>query len=70
MHYDIEDEAGNVTTCSKNVNVYYDKKPPTKTVVDFHGYTLNTWTNQNVNRTFNSEDGGSGVDYYQWSRDC
>lgn len=70
LSFDIEDEAGNVTTCSKNVNVYYDKKPPTKTVVDFHGYTLNTWTNQNVNRTFNSEDGGSGVDYYQWSRDC
>ena len=70
LSFDIEDEAGNVTTCSKNVNVYYDKKPPTKTVVDFHDYTLNTWTNQNVNRTFNSEDGGSGVDYYQWSRDC
>ena len=70
LSFDIEDEAGNVTTCSKTVNVYYDKKPPTKTVVDFHGYTLNTWTNQNVNRTFNSEDGGSGVDYYQWSRDC
>ena len=70
LSYDIEDEAGNVTTCSKNVNVYYDKKPPTKTVVNFHDYTLNTWTNQNVNRTFNSEDGGSGVDYYQWSRDC
>ncbi len=70
LSYDIEDEAGNVTTCSKTVNVYYDKKPPTKTVVDFHGYTLDTWTNQNVNRTFNSEDGGSGVDYYQWSSDC
>ena len=70
LSFDIEDEAGNVTTCSKTVNVYYDKKPPTKTVVDFHDYTLNTWTNQNVNRTFNSEDGGSGVDYYQWSRDC
>ena len=70
LSFDIEDEAGNVTTCSKTVNVYYDKKPPTKTVVDFHGYTLDTWTNQNVNRTFNSEDGGSGVDYYQWSSDC
>ena len=70
LSYDIEDEAGNVTTCSKTVDVYYDKKPPTKTVVDFHGYTLDTWTNQNVNRTFNSEDGGSGVDYYQWSSDC
>ncbi len=70
LSYEIEDEAGNKNTCSKTVNVYYDKKPPTKTVVDFHGYTLDTWTNQTVNRTFSSTDGGSGVDHYEWSGDC
>ena len=71
LSFDVEDEAGNVTKCSKTVNVYYDKKPPTKTVVDFHGYKLDTWTKQKtVNRTFSSTDGGSGVDYYQWSSDC
>ena len=70
LSYEVEDMAGNKTTCSKTVNVYYDKKPPTKTVVDFHGYTLNTWTNQTVNRTFSATDGGSGVDHYEWSNDC
>lgn len=70
LSYDIEDEAGNKNTCSKTIDVYYDKKPPTKTVVDFHGYTLDTWTNQTVNRTFSSTDGGSGVDHYEWSGDC
>ena len=70
LSYEVEDEAGNKNICSKIVNVYYDKKPPTKTVVDFGGYVLNTWTNQTVNRTFSATDGGSGVDYYEWSNDC
>ena len=70
LSYEIEDEAGNKATCSKTVNVYYDKKPPTKTVVDFHGYTLDTWTNKTVNRTFSATDDGSGVDYYEYSNDC
>ena len=70
LSYEVEDEAGNKNICSKIVNVYYDKKPPTKTVVDFGGYVLNTWTNQIVNRTFSATDGGSGVDYYEWSNDC
>ena len=70
LSYEIEDAAGNKNICSKSVNVYYDKKGPTKTVVDFNSYTINTWTNQTVNRTFSATDGGSGVDHYEWSNDC
>ena len=53
-----------------NTTIKIDKTAPSKTVVDFHGYTLNTWANYNVNRTFTATDNGSGIDHYEWSSDC
>ena len=53
-----------------STTIKIDKTAPSKTVVDFHGYTLNTWANYNVNRTFTATDNGSGIDHYEWSSDC
>ena len=76
LSFDIEDEAGNVTTCSKTVNVYYDKKPPTIPTItgqrlynesNVGTYTSNTWTNNDVRMNYSSTDSGVGMVYYQYS---
>ena len=76
LSFDIEDEAGNVTTCSKTVNVYYDKKPPTIPTItgqrlynesNVGTYTSNTWTNNDVRMNYSSTDSGVGEVYYQYS---
>ena len=78
LSFDIEDEAGNVTTCSKTVNVYYDKKPPTIPTItgqrlynesNVGTYTSNTWTNNHVRMNYSSTDSGVGGVYYQYSHD-
>ncbi len=78
LSFDIEDEAGNVTTCSKTVNVYYDKKPPTIPTItgqrlynesNVGTYTSNTWTNNDVRMNYSSTDSGVGMVYYQYSHD-
>lgn len=69
VYYRIIDKAGNISE-EKSVDIKIDKTAPSKTVVDFHGYTLNTWANYNVNRTFTATDNGSGIDHYEWSSDC
>ena len=76
LSFDIEDEAGNVTTCSKTVNVYYDKKPPTIPTItgqrlysesNVGTYTSNTWSNNDVRMNYSSTDSGVGEVYYQYS---
>ena len=76
LSFDIEDEAGNVTACSKTVNVYYDKKPPTIPTItgqrlynesNVGTYTSNTWTNNDVRMNYSSTDSGVGEVYYQYS---
>ena len=78
LSFVIEDEAGNVTTCSKTVNVYYDKKPPTIPTItgqrlynesNVGTYTSNTWTINDVRMNYSSTDSGVGMVYYQYSHD-
>ncbi len=56
LSYEIEDEAGNKTVCSKGVNVYYDTKAPTCSWKE-----NNTWTKENVTVGVSGSDTGSGM---------
>ena len=66
LSFDIEDEAGNVTTCSKTVNVYYDKKQPVITSID--NPTNGNWVNYDFSVKLNTTEGGSGLQdvYYSY----
>ena len=65
LSYEIEDEAGNKATCSKTVNVYYDKKAPVITSVS--NPTNGNWVNYSFKVTLNATDGGSGLNEEQYS---
>ena len=72
--YEVADEAGNTTTCSKSVNVYYDTKAPTKPIItltgsDGSGYDQG-WTNKNIWTKANSTDNGSGINEYYIGHDA
>ena len=57
LSYEIKDNAGNVTVCSKTANVFVDKTPPT--CINSGGSA--SWTNKDVTLTGNCSDtGGSG----------
>ena len=64
---EIEDEAGNVTKCSKDVNVYYDTKKPVITSVD--NPTNGNWVNYNFSVKLNTTENGSGLKnvYYSYT---
>ncbi len=64
---EIEDEAGNVTKCSKAVNVYYDTKKPVITSVD--NPTNGNWVNYNFSVKLNTTENGSGLKnvYYSYT---
>ena len=64
---EIEDEAGNVTRCSKAVNVYYDTKKPVITSVD--NPTNGNWVNYNFSVKLNTTENGSGLKdvYYSYT---
>ncbi len=59
------DKVGNVSEPTRKIIIKQDNDTPTIPTVDFNGYVPGTWTNQTVNVTLNSTDGGSGVDKYQ-----
>ena len=63
---EIEDEAGNVTKCSKAVNVYYDTKKPVITSVD--NPTNGNWVNYDFSVKLNTTEEGSGLQkvYYSY----
>ena len=65
LSYEIEDEAGNKNTCSKNVNVYYDKKAPTITAIS--NPTKGNWVNYNFKVTLTVTENGSGIEKEQYS---
>ena len=65
LSFDIEDEAGNVTTCSKIVNVYYDTKKPVITSID--NPTNGNWVNYNFSVKLNTIEEGSGLQYVYYS---
>ena len=65
LSYEIEDEAGNKNTCSKNVNVYYDKKPPT--ITEINNPTKGNWVNYNFKVTLTVTENGSGIEKEQYS---
>ena len=57
LSYEIKDNAGNVTVCSKTANVFVDKTPPT--CINSGGSA--SWTNKDITLTGNcSDEGGSG----------
>ena len=57
LSYEIKDNAGNVTICSKTANVFVDKTPPT--CINSGGSA--SWTNKDITLTGNcSDEGGSG----------
>ena len=57
LSYEIKDNAGNVTICSKTANVFVDKTPPT--CISSGGSA--SWTNKDITLTGNcSDEGGSG----------
>lgn len=57
LSYEIKDNAGNVTICSKTANVFVDKTPPT--CINSGGSA--SWTNKDITLTGNCSDtGGSG----------
>lgn len=57
LSYEIKDNAGNVTVCSKTANVFVDKIPPT--CINSGGSA--SWTNKDITLTGNcSDEGGSG----------
>lgn len=57
LSYEIKDNAGNVTVCSKTANVFVDKTPPT--CINSGGSA--SWTNKDITLTGNCSDtGGSG----------
>ena len=64
---EIEDEAGNVTKCSKAVNVYYDTKKPVITSVD--NPTKGNWVKYNFSVKLNTTESGSGLQdvYYSYT---
>ena len=66
LSFDIEDEAGNVTTCSKIVNVYYDTKKPVITSID--NPTNGNWVNYDFSVKLNTTEEGSGLQkvYYSY----
>ena len=67
LSYEIEDEAGNKVTCSKSVNVYYDKKGP-----ELDGLKNNSngnWTKNDFSVSYNVKDLGSGYDYCEYNYD-
>ena len=66
LSFDVEDEAGNVTKCSKTVNVYYDKKKPVITSID--NPTKGNWVNYNFSVKLNTTEKGSGLQdvYYSY----
>ena len=64
---EIEDEAGYVRKCSKDVNVYYDTKKPVITSVD--NPTNGNWVNYNFSVKLNTTENGSGLKnvYYSYT---
>ena len=66
LSFDVEDEAGNVTKCSKIVNVYYDKKKPVITSID--NPTKGNWVNYDFSVKLNTTEKGSGLQdvYYSY----
>lgn len=57
LSYEIKDNAGNVTVCSKTANVFVDKTPPS--CINSGGSA--SWTNKDITLTGNCSDtGGSG----------
>lgn len=57
LSYEIKDNAGNVTICSKTANVFVDKTPPS--CINSGGSA--SWTNKDITLTGNCSDtGGSG----------
>ena len=57
LSYEIKDNAGNATVCSKTANVFVDKTPPT--CISSGGSA--SWTNKDITLTGNcSDEGGSG----------
>ena len=59
LSYEIEDEAGNKTTCNKAVNVYYDTKKPEITKVE--NPTNGEWVNYAFKVTLITTENGSGI---------
>lgn len=64
------------TATSGTIAVKVDKTAPTKTTVTFtsggkaYNANGNYWTNQAVDRKFNSTDNGSGIKYFEYSNGC
>ena len=65
LSYEIEDEAGNKTTCNKAVNVYYDTKKPVITNVS--NPTNGNWVNRDFKVTLTATENGSGITKEQYS---